>query len=629
MWYREILAAREVTDKEGERVVHQTPAKYNKPTWIFDDPDQIGGSAAGLGANNQWFGPGHYTARSPAVNKGYKDEGWEYRRYEKLPMGTRIIHYDELLPEEKVAIIQAANKELGKNVDINSKVDTLKDIGKLFGDPTLILLYPILMRMGYDAVEHNVGRNTGAKLKENMELLKSDPEYIDENGRLKKGRLRKHLQRSFDTNVIVINRAILTMPDLFQRVRFRPDTVSPEEMKRYRNEQQTTEVEYYEEIINSGADIKIKPRIVARLLDKGIDPNLVVNRIDFDAVGEQEIYGLLHLVDRGVDPNYLFENVDWYHIKIIKNIEAKIKIAKMLAHFFGEKILSKIFSPIEIYKNRSELRENLRGYLGEEFSSSIGQVLKEMDNEKKLISLCYDLEKITCENFNCQEKFENNVQNVCPKCGTVGRIRHYITKPNLPIEDVAEGLNLIQSLNEEASDNKDKAVLPRNDLNKQADNYLKSIIGQIRKCSSMDELSDIYNQYQKYVVKFNMDLYSRFIDEITHKTRELEFYAKSLEPQNTLNVQPNQQIETEQPELTTAYKIKRIKTAGKVKYYFFNGESKPLKEHLQDIFPGANSVDIYYMADRVRKIAMNDEDVSRVLYEAAVGHLFPRYENKR
>jgi hypothetical protein len=69
--------------------------------------------------------------------------------------------------------------------------------------------------------------------------------------------------------------------------------------------------------------------------------------------------------------------------------------------------------------------------------------------------------------------------------------------------------------------------------------------------------------------------------------------------------------------------------SGKVKYYFFNGESKPLKEHLQDIFPGANSVDIYYLADRVRKMAMNDEDVSRVLYEAAVGHLFPRYEGKR
>jgi len=60
--------------------------------------------------------------------------------------------------------------------------------------------------------------------------------------------------------------------------------------------------------------------------------------------------------------------------------------------------------------------------------------------------------------------------------------------------------------------------------------------------------------------------------------------------------------------------------SGKVKYYFFNGESKPLKDHLQDIF---------YLADRVRKMALNDDDVSRVLYEAAVGHLFPRYEDKR
>lgn len=69
--------------------------------------------------------------------------------------------------------------------------------------------------------------------------------------------------------------------------------------------------------------------------------------------------------------------------------------------------------------------------------------------------------------------------------------------------------------------------------------------------------------------------------------------------------------------------------SGKVKYYFFNGESKPLKDHLQDIFPYANSVDIFYMADRVRKIALNDDDVSNVLYDAAMGRLFPRFEDKR
>lgn len=69
--------------------------------------------------------------------------------------------------------------------------------------------------------------------------------------------------------------------------------------------------------------------------------------------------------------------------------------------------------------------------------------------------------------------------------------------------------------------------------------------------------------------------------------------------------------------------------SGKTKYYYFNGESKPLRDHLQDIFPYANSVDIFYMMTRVRDLAMNDDDVSNVLYEAARGTLFPRHEDKR
>lgn len=69
--------------------------------------------------------------------------------------------------------------------------------------------------------------------------------------------------------------------------------------------------------------------------------------------------------------------------------------------------------------------------------------------------------------------------------------------------------------------------------------------------------------------------------------------------------------------------------SGKVKYYYFRGESKPLKDHLQDIYPNANSVDIFYMADRVRKLALNDNDVSRVLYEVDAGYIFPRHEDKR
>jgi len=69
--------------------------------------------------------------------------------------------------------------------------------------------------------------------------------------------------------------------------------------------------------------------------------------------------------------------------------------------------------------------------------------------------------------------------------------------------------------------------------------------------------------------------------------------------------------------------------SGTIKYYYFDGESKPLRDHLQDIFPYANSVDIFYMMDRLRRKAMSDDQVPNLLYEAAMGRLFPRFEDKR
>ena len=69
--------------------------------------------------------------------------------------------------------------------------------------------------------------------------------------------------------------------------------------------------------------------------------------------------------------------------------------------------------------------------------------------------------------------------------------------------------------------------------------------------------------------------------------------------------------------------------SGTVKYYYFDGESKPLRDHLQDIFPYANSVDIFYMMDRLRRKAMSYDQVPNLLYEAAIGRLFPRFEDKR
>ena len=79
MWYRLVLSAREVTDKHGEKTIHQTKRMYRKPLFIFNDPTAKGSSRQ-LGVGNQDLGPGHYTSQNPSVSKGYKDHGWIERR---------------------------------------------------------------------------------------------------------------------------------------------------------------------------------------------------------------------------------------------------------------------------------------------------------------------------------------------------------------------------------------------------------------------------------------------------------------------------------------------------------------------------------------------------------------------
>jgi len=57
--------------------------------------------------------------------------------------------------------------------------------------------------------------------------------------------------------------------------------------------------------------------------------------------------------------------------------------------------------------------------------------------------------------------------------------------------------------------------------------------------------------------------------------------------------------------------------------YNFNGKEESLKEHLRDIFPLANSVDIFYMVGRVRSRAKKlGVGVVDVLYDVAVNDLF-------
>jgi hypothetical protein len=63
--------------------------------------------------------------------------------------------------------------------------------------------------------------------------------------------------------------------------------------------------------------------------------------------------------------------------------------------------------------------------------------------------------------------------------------------------------------------------------------------------------------------------------------------------------------------------------SGVVILYNFNGKEKSLKEHLEDLFPLANSVDIFYLVGRVRNRAKKlGVGVVDVLYDIAVNDLF-------
>ena len=63
--------------------------------------------------------------------------------------------------------------------------------------------------------------------------------------------------------------------------------------------------------------------------------------------------------------------------------------------------------------------------------------------------------------------------------------------------------------------------------------------------------------------------------------------------------------------------------SGIVILYKFNGKEKSLKEHLEDLFPLANSVDIFYLVGRVRSRAKKlGVGVVDVLYDIAVNDLF-------
>jgi hypothetical protein len=593
MWYRLILAARVVTDKEGERSVHQTQNKYRKPIFPFDDPELTGAYSINGGAGGQVFGPGHYTATSPPVTKGYKDKPLPYRREEKLPMGTRIIHYDKLTNDEIKEIINAWNKKFNTNYNYEDYFKefgttysgTIRNLFKFLGDWNHNKLYVLLVELGYDAVEHDVGRTSSGKaIEENLEKLKSDPEYFTKGGRFKKRKYRRAVQNKLGTNVIVINRAIITKPDLFQKIRFRPDSVTPEEMQEYKDEIQTTSDEVIDHILSSGGVYDLSLKELCRTLERGkYYPQFDKNIEKFNP-NELALYG------------YKFED--------------RLKYLKILTRYYDDRVVFNLFTPKEIEENQDLIRNNLsQGPINNSINKARAAVLTYNKLERQLLGIAYNYQKTRCNSYGCGKELDRNAQK-CDKCGGDMIAHYYESKSNLDFLTLIKACSILAGL--------------------------KTEINLTRTADGAQKLQNVYHPYHiisQFIEQFKINALEF---KTSNKLREFRtkfqpfinlFAPEQLSDLNEFLVNQLNILDS-QPTQKVAYKILQ-KTAGKVKYYYFNGDSKPLRDHLQDIFPYANSVDIFYMMDRLRRKAMSDDQVANLLYEAAMGRLFPRFEDKR
>jgi transcription elongation factor Elf1 len=219
------------------------------------------------------------------------------------------------------------------------------------------------------------------------------------------------------------------MPDVFEKVRFDPDSLTEEEKARYDDETRTTKKEYYTELLGKDAPIKLTLLEISDLIDSGVDPKLLQSQLRFRS------------------------DLDVTKMNIIQ----KFKILKNLYPYFGDRILKMLFTPQELKTNKLLLRvyldrdiEDKSRKVVDQFSvindRFINWATKAVSNIDDIAFKCPSCKTITFSVMTVNN--DNSINRACTNCGMdlIQSTSNYTSEINFNSLSLEEYMNLFNEI---------------------------------------------------------------------------------------------------------------------------------------------------------------------------------------
>lgn len=340
MWYRFIKTAIEL-DKPLN-IFHKTDKRFIDPAFSFskDNPIKL------TGYGGEAYGPGFYTSVNKYVIRGYKGR---YTKIDTLPIGTRILIYNNISKEDAYKINQKLY-DFGSIAQddfefLKQKIKTDDNISLyIFSNivSDLSVLNSIILDLGYDAIQYP------SHEKVTIQPLhgESREQYLKRS---------KEIKESGD-NILVINRAVLVDPKLWTKSKSDPESLTTEEIDKLQNIMYMNDYDVLNVIYKSGNFGKLGLGIDQNVPDiawqvvldnKDIDlAKQLIHNLQYQKIPAKYAYDLYSLSG---DHNLLHHvsEIDLYidkFIELCKNIYTKDRnhLGSLLSKVSDPKIIIRI-----------------------------------------------------------------------------------------------------------------------------------------------------------------------------------------------------------------------------------------------------------------------------------------------